>query len=45
MVLLEIDEPALLRAGVRVAPEWVASRREYFAHLFGPVPLVAVRRS
>ncbi|MBC8084341.1 MAG: DUF952 domain-containing protein [Hymenobacter sp.] len=44
LVLLEWDEDALAAAGVRVAREWVESRQEYFAHVFGPVPLAAVRR-
>ena len=45
LVLLEWDEEALAAAHVRVAREWVASRGEAFAHVFGPVPLAAVRRS
>ncbi|GAA3965525.1 DUF952 domain-containing protein [Hymenobacter antarcticus] len=45
LVLLEWDEAALAAAGVRVAREWVASRNQHFAHVFGAVPLVAVRRS
>ena len=45
LVLLEWDEAALLAAGVRVEREWVASRNQHFAHVFGAVPLVAVRRS
>lgn len=45
LVLLEWDEAALATAGVRVEREWVASRGQYFAHVFGPVPLAAVRRS
>ena len=45
LVLLEWDEAALCAAGVRVAREWVASRGEAFAHVFGPVPLAAVRRT
>ncbi len=44
LVLLEWDENALAATGVPVKREWVASRREYFAHIFGPVPLAAVRR-
>ncbi len=44
LVLLEWDEAALAAAGVRVEREWVASRQQHFAHVFGPVPLAAVRR-
>lgn len=44
LLLLEWDEAALAAAGVRVEREWVASRGEHFAHVFGPVPLAAVRR-
>ncbi|WP_201978284.1 DUF952 domain-containing protein [Hymenobacter rubidus] len=45
LVLLEWDEDVLAAAGVRVEREWVASRRQHFAHVFGPVPLAAVRRA
>ena len=45
LVFLEWDEAALAAAHVRVEREWVASRQQYFAHIFGPVPLSAVRRS
>ena len=45
LVLLEWDEAALAAAHVRVEREWVASRGEAFAHVFGPVPLTAVCRS
>jgi uncharacterized protein (DUF952 family) len=44
LVLLEWDEDALAAAGVRVEREWVASRKQHFAHVFGPIPLDAVRR-
>jgi uncharacterized protein (DUF952 family) len=44
LVLLEWDEPVLAAAGVRVEREWVEARQEHFAHVFGPVPLAAVRR-
>ena len=44
LVLLEWDEDALTAADVRVEWEWVENRQEYFAHVFGPVPLAAVRR-
>lgn len=44
LLLLEWDEDALTAAGVRVEREWVENRQEYFAHVFGPVPLAAVRR-
>ncbi|GAA4353531.1 DUF952 domain-containing protein [Hymenobacter saemangeumensis] len=44
LVLLEIDEARLQAAGVRVEREFVATRGEAFAHLFGAVPLAAVRR-
>ena len=45
LVLLEWDEATLAAAGVRVAREWIESRQQHFAHVFGPVPLAAVRRS
>ena len=45
LVLLEWDEAALAAAGVRVEREWVPSRQQHFAHVFGPVPLAAVRRT
>ena len=45
LLLLEWDEAALAAAQVRVEREWVASRGEAFAHVFGPVPLAAVRRT
>ena len=45
LILLEWDEAALAATGVRVEREWVASRQQHFAHVFGPVPLAAVRRS
>ena len=45
LVLLEIDEAALVAAGVRVEREWVESRQEHFAHVFGPVPRAVVRRT
>ena len=45
LVLLEIDEEALTAAAVRVEREWAASRGEYFAHAFGPIPVAAVRRT
>ena len=44
LVLLEWDEAALAAAGVRVEREWVPGRQQYFAHIFGPVPLSAVCR-
>ena len=44
LVLLEIDEAALAVAGVRVEREWAAGRGEFFAHVFGPIPVAAVRR-
>jgi len=44
LVLLEWDETALAAAGVRVEREWVPARQQHFAHVFGPVPLGAVRR-
>jgi uncharacterized protein (DUF952 family) len=43
--LLEIDEATLQAAGVRVEREWAARRGEFFAHIFAPVPLAAVRRN
>ncbi|GAB2794626.1 uncharacterized protein (DUF952 family) [Hymenobacter luteus] len=42
--LLEWDEDVLAAAGVRVEREWVESRQQHFAHVFGPVPLQAIRR-
>lgn len=45
LVLLEWDEAALAAACVRVEREWVASRQQYFAHVFGAVPLAVVRRT
>ena len=45
LVLLEWDEAALVAFGVRVEREWVASRQQHFAHVFGAVPLAVVRRS
>ena len=45
LVLLEWDEDALAAASVRVEREWVASRQQHFAHVFGPVPQGAVRRA
>jgi uncharacterized protein (DUF952 family) len=45
LVLLEVDEDALAAAGVRVEREWVASRQQHFAHVFGPVPRAAERRT
>ncbi|GGG48488.1 DUF952 domain-containing protein [Hymenobacter glacieicola] len=42
--LLEWDEAALVAAGVRIEREWVASRLQHFAHVFGPVPQAALRR-
>ena len=44
LLLLEWDEETLAATGVRVAREWVESRQEHFAHIFGPVPLTAIRR-
>ncbi|OGX85817.1 DUF952 domain-containing protein [Hymenobacter glacialis] len=44
LMLLEWDEAALVAASVRVEREWVESRQQHFAHVFGPVPLAAVRR-
>ncbi len=44
LMLLEWDEEVLAAAGVRVEREWVESRQQYFAHVFAPVPLTAVRR-
>ncbi|MBC6698364.1 DUF952 domain-containing protein [Hymenobacter puniceus] len=42
--LLELDEAVLAAADVRVEREWVESRQQHFAHVFGPIPRVAVRR-
>lgn len=44
LVLLEWDEAALTATGIRVVREWVENRQQHFAHVFGPVPLAAVRR-
>jgi uncharacterized protein (DUF952 family) len=45
LLLLELDEAVLQAAGVAVRREWVARRGQYFAHVFGPVPLAAVVRA
>ncbi|MBJ6110018.1 DUF952 domain-containing protein [Hymenobacter sp. BT523] len=45
LLLLEWDEAALAAAGVRVEREWVESRQQHFAHVFGPVPLRAICRA
>ena len=45
LTLLEWDEAALAAANVRVEREWVTSRQQHFAHVFGAVPLAAVRRT
>lgn len=42
--LLEVDEETLAAAGVPVKREWVERRQQYFAHVFGAIPLAAVRR-
>ncbi|MCC3159547.1 DUF952 domain-containing protein [Hymenobacter sp. 15J16-1T3B] len=42
LVLLVLDEAALTAAGTLVKREWAAARGQYFAHVFGPIPLVAV---
>ncbi|SHL05781.1 DUF952 domain-containing protein [Hymenobacter psychrotolerans] len=44
LYLLEVDEPALAAAGVQVEREWVERRQQHFAHVFGALPLAAVRR-
>ncbi|UYZ63616.1 DUF952 domain-containing protein [Hymenobacter weizhouensis] len=44
LLLLEWDEAALEAAGIKVKREWVESRQQHFAHVFGPVPLAAVQR-
>jgi uncharacterized protein (DUF952 family) len=44
LYLLEWDEAVLAASQVRVEREWVASRGAAFAHVFGTVPLAAVRR-
>ncbi|QNH63596.1 DUF952 domain-containing protein [Hymenobacter sediminicola] len=41
--LLELDEEALAKAGVRVVREWVERRQQHFAHVLGAVPVAAVR--
>ena len=33
------------RKSAEVEREWVASRQQHFAHVFGPVPRAAVRRT
>lgn len=43
LVLLLLDEAALTAAGVVVKREWVASRGQFFAHVFGPIPVGVVR--
>jgi uncharacterized protein (DUF952 family) len=45
LVVLEWDEAVLTAAGIRTEREWVQSRQQYFAHVFAPVPLSAVRRT
>ena len=45
LVLLEWDEAVLAEANVRIKREWMDSRQQHFAHVFGPVPLGAVRRT
>ena len=45
LVLLEWDEAVLAATNVRVEREWAAGRQQYFAHVFGPVPLGAVVRT
>ncbi|WP_400190303.1 DUF952 domain-containing protein [Hymenobacter sp. B81] len=45
VLLLELDEQKLLAAGVAVRHEFVASRQQAFAHVFGPVPLQAIGRT
>ncbi|OON68600.1 DUF952 domain-containing protein [Hymenobacter sp. CRA2] len=45
VLLLELDEQALLAAGVEVKREWAASRGQHFAHVFEPIPLSAVVRT
>ncbi|QDA61380.1 DUF952 domain-containing protein [Hymenobacter jejuensis] len=44
LLLLEIDEDRLATTGIRLEREWVGSRGEAFAHVFGPIPVAAVRR-
>ncbi|RSK44286.1 DUF952 domain-containing protein [Hymenobacter perfusus] len=43
-ILLEVEEKALQAAGIRVEREWVERRQAYFPHVFGRIPLAAVRR-
>ncbi|UYZ59604.1 DUF952 domain-containing protein [Hymenobacter latericus] len=45
VVLLELDEATLGAAGVLVKREWAESRGQYFAHVFGPIPLRAIVRA
>ncbi|GAB2947386.1 DUF952 domain-containing protein [Hymenobacter coalescens] len=45
VLLLELDEPALQAAAVPVKREWAASRQQFFAHVFGPIPLRAIPRT
>lgn len=44
LLLLELDEAALTAAGVAVKREWMPARQQHFAHIFGPIPMAAVRR-
>ncbi|RSK48882.1 DUF952 domain-containing protein [Hymenobacter rigui] len=44
-VLLEVEETALESAGIRVEREWAERRQAYFPHVFGRIPLTAIRRS
>lgn len=42
LLLLVLDEAALTAAGVTVKREWAESRGQFFAHVFGPIPVSAV---
>lgn len=44
LVLLEIEVAELKKGGVRMEREWIEQRGAAFAHVFGPVPQLAIRR-
>lgn len=44
MLLLELNEEKLRMANVPVKREFVASRQQDFAHVFGPIPVAAIER-
>ncbi|UPL47811.1 DUF952 domain-containing protein [Hymenobacter sublimis] len=44
VLALEIDMDLLRAAGIEVELQWREEREATFAHIFGPIPLNAVRR-